>query len=161
MVEHGKLPSTTLAGGEGSYARGTALAVDATAVRVVLDPNAKPPWTSLEEQGLENQLKALGPAFDDGGSGYTTAAGYSPIYYGLEAVPYAAARDSSIFTRLWLMRLLSALMAAGTAALAFLFARELFPAVPWAAPVAGIAVAVEPMFAFLGGAVNNDNLLIL
>src|SRR5207244_1886754 len=88
------------------------------------------------------------------------AAGYSPLYYGMEVVPYWAARDASLFTRLWLMRVLSALMAAVTAALAFLLARELAPSVPWAAPVAGLAVAFQPMFAFIGGAVNNDNLLI-
>jgi 4-amino-4-deoxy-L-arabinose transferase-like glycosyltransferase len=66
-----------------------------------------------------------------------------------------------VFTKLWLLRLVSALMIAGSAAFAFRFAREILPSVPWAAPVTGLAVALEPMLAFVGGAVNNDGVLIL
>jgi 4-amino-4-deoxy-L-arabinose transferase-like glycosyltransferase len=103
----------------------------------------------------------LGAAADDGGGGYTTAAGYSSLYYGAEAAPYALGQSSTIFSRLWLMRVLSALMMAFTAAFAFLFARELAPSISWFAPVAGLAVAFQPMLAFVGGSVNNDNLLFV
>jgi 4-amino-4-deoxy-L-arabinose transferase-like glycosyltransferase len=75
--------------------------------------------------------------------------------------PYAAGESLDIFGRLWLMRLLSALLAAATAGCVFLFAREMLPSVSWGGLVAGLAVAFEPMFAEIGGAVNNDNLLFL
>jgi hypothetical protein len=160
IVERGELPSTSPeGGGEGSYTLGLELAVAQTALGVVQNPTARPPWTEAEEQQWRSADSALGARRDDGGGGYTTVAGYSPLYYGIEAIPYAAGK--SVFTRLWLMRLPSALMIAGAAAFAFLFVRELLPNVPWAAPVAGLAVAFEPMLGFIGGALNNDALLIL
>jgi hypothetical protein len=160
LVERGETPSTSpTGGGEGSYTRGAALAIERTAVGVVQNKAGKPPWTREEERSLDDAEAALGRHAEEGGGGYTSVAGYSPLYYAAEAIPYAAGND--IFTRLWLMRLLSALMIAGAAAFSFLFARELAPSIPWAAPVAGLAVAFEPMLAFMGGAVNNDALLFL
>ena len=40
---------------------------------------------------------------------------------------------------------------------AFLIVRELMPRQPWAAVAAGLLVAFQPMFGFMGGAINNDN----
>ena len=162
IVERGDLPLRSVAaGGEGSYTRGTAVAVDRTAVGVVQNRFGRPPWTEAEQRSIEDQIAQLGPAANDDGGGYTTAAQYSPLYYGLEAGPYALARHSSIFDRVWLMRLLSGLLVAASVAFVFLFARELFPTVSWAAPAAALVAAFEPMLAFMGGAVNNDNLLFL
>jgi hypothetical protein len=160
IVERGKLPDTSpKLGGGGSYTLGLALAIEQTALGVVQNPAARPAWTKAEEQQWRSADSALGARRDDDGGGYTTVAAYSPLYYGVEALPYAA--GEGIFTRLWLMRLLSGLMIAGAAAFAFLFARESLPSVSWAAPVAGLAAAFEPMLGFIGGAVNNDALLIL
>jgi hypothetical protein len=159
LVERGELPSTSVEGGEGSYTLGEALAVERTAVGVVQNPAGRPPWTELEEDQWRSADQALGERRDQGGGGYTSIAAYSPIYYGMEALPYMA--GNSIFSKLWLMRLLSALMIAATAFFAYLFARELLPNVPWAAPAAGLVVAFQPMLGFMGGAVNNDALLIL
>jgi hypothetical protein len=161
IVERGELPSTSLTGGEGSYTLGTALAVDRTAVGVVQNVFGRPAWTSLEEREWKSADAALGSRRDDGGGGYTTVSSYSPVYYGLEVVPYVAGRGSDVFTRLWLMRLMSALMIAGAAFFSYLFAREIAPSVSWVAPVAGLAVALHPMLGFMGGAVNNDALVIL
>ncbi len=57
-----------------------------------------------------------------------------------------------------LVRMLSALMGAGTVICAWLLARELFPERPalWAGTAA--FNAFTPMFVFIGGAINNDNL---
>ena len=161
LVERGRVPSTERIRGETPYTGEEQEAVDRTAVGVVQNPAGRPPWTELQEQQVADAIADLGSRARAGGGGLTAASAYPPSYYALEAVPYAAGRDSTIWTRIWLMRLLSALMAAGSVALAFLFVREMLPSVPWAAPAAALAVACEPMFAFIGGAVNNDSLLIL
>jgi predicted membrane protein DUF2142 len=47
-----------------------------------------------------------------------------------------------------------------TVAFSFLFVRELVPRPAWAPVVGGLAVALQPELAFIGGAVNNDNGLV-
>jgi 4-amino-4-deoxy-L-arabinose transferase-like glycosyltransferase len=66
-----------------------------------------------------------------------------------------------LLDRLVFMRLLSALMAAGTALAIFLFLRELFPGTPWVWSVGALAAAFQPTFGFISGGVNSDNLLFL
>jgi hypothetical protein len=146
----------------GSFSAQEELAIEFTALGIVQQRQAKPPWTEVafdEWSSANKTIKQARPYLI--GGGYNTTASYSPFYYALEAGPYAAGKSLDIFGRLWLMRLLSALLAAATAGCVFLFAREMLPTVPWAGLVAGLAVAFEPMFAQIGGAVNNDNLLIL
>jgi 4-amino-4-deoxy-L-arabinose transferase-like glycosyltransferase len=82
-----------------------------------------------------------------------------PLYYALEAVPYLASPSHNFLDRLLLMRLFSAVCAALTVLATFLFLRELFPGTPWAWTVGALGVAFQPMFAFISGGVNNDNLL--
>ena len=84
-----------------------------------------------------------------------------PLYYAIEAVPYRVARSVDFFDRLLLLRLVSALMGAFTVACTFLFVRELLPRRPWAWTVGALAVAFQPMFGFMSGSVNNDNLLYM
>jgi 4-amino-4-deoxy-L-arabinose transferase-like glycosyltransferase len=57
-----------------------------------------------------------------------------------------------------LARLLSVLMGAVTVWLTYRIALELFPDRPWLALGAAAANAFTPMFIFISGAVNNDNL---
>jgi hypothetical protein len=59
------------------------------------------------------------------------------------------------------MRLLSALMAAGTVLAIFLFLRELLPRSPWAWTVGALVVAFQPTFDFIAAGVQADNLLFL
>lgn len=59
-----------------------------------------------------------------------------------------------------LVRLLSALMSAGAVLFTYLLAREFFEDEPSRLFAAGV-VAFTPMFAFISGAVNNDNLASL
>ena len=91
----------------------------------------------------------------------TTATNQPPLYYALEAVPYWISPSNDLLTRLVFMRLLSALMAAGTVLAVFLFLRELLPHTPWAWTVGALMVAFQPMFDFIGAGVNGDNLLYL
>lgn len=57
-----------------------------------------------------------------------------------------------------LIRLLGVLMGSGTVLCTYLLARELRPQWPWLAVAAAALVAFNPMFLFISGAVNNDNL---
>jgi 4-amino-4-deoxy-L-arabinose transferase-like glycosyltransferase len=57
-----------------------------------------------------------------------------------------------------LVRLFSVVLGAVTVAMTYLLARELFPSRPWLAFVAAAFTAFNPMFLFISGSVNNDNL---
>jgi 4-amino-4-deoxy-L-arabinose transferase-like glycosyltransferase len=115
----------------------------------------RPPWLSRDERLWAQRQHRERPAPDDGG-GQVAVAPYTPFYYAVAAPAYLAAHGQSIWSRLFLARLLSALLGALTAACVFLVVRELAPSAPWAAAAAGLLVAFHPMFASLSGAVNND-----
>ena len=162
LVELHRRPYTDPLKPGGSHSAETNLALIYTAVGIVEQPERRPPWTKYEEDEYEAQNETIAQRQPDlVGGAWTTVAAYSPLYYAPAAPLYAIAEDASVFTRLWLMRVASALMMAGTAVLAFLIGRELLPRVSYAGVVSGTAVALQPMLAQLGGAVNNDNLLIL
>lgn len=57
-----------------------------------------------------------------------------------------------------IVRFLSVGMGLGTVLLTYLLARELFPAQPVLALAAAVFTGFNPMFAFISGAINNDNL---
>jgi Predicted membrane protein (DUF2142) len=52
-------------------------------------------------------------------------------------------------------------MGAITVLFVFMFVRELLPARRWAWPAAALLVAFQPLFGFMSGGVNNDDLLYL
>ncbi len=87
-----------------------------------------------------------------------TATADPPLYYALAAVPYALGGES-VLTKLALMRLLSALLGALTVGLVFMFLRELLPATPRAWAAGALLVALQPLFGFMSGGVNDDSLL--
>ena len=115
--------------------------------------------TPAEDHGLREALAANPSPVGPGGS--TSVTNQPPLYYALEAVPYWLSPSSNILVRLELMRLLSALMAACTVLLVFLFLRELLPRVPWAWSVGALVVAFQPTFCFIAAGVQGDNLLFL
>jgi 4-amino-4-deoxy-L-arabinose transferase-like glycosyltransferase len=96
-----------------------------------------------------------------GPGGLTSVTDQPPLYYALEAIPYWLSPSSNILTRLAFMRLLSALMAAGTVLMVFMFLRELFRSTPWTWTVGALAVAFQPTFDFISAGVQGDNLLFL
>jgi predicted membrane protein DUF2142 len=124
---------------------------------VIGRPQIRGIFTAYEDRMLRRELASrLSPV---GPGGTTSASNQPPLYYTLEAVPYLLSPSSDILTRLGLMRLLSALIAAGTVLVIFMFLRELFPRSPWAWTVGALAVAFQPTFAFIAGSVQGDNLL--
>jgi hypothetical protein len=117
----------------------------------------RPIWSERRDADLRRTLAAHLSRVEKGGAG--PAAAYPPLYYAYEALGYRAAEGANLLDRLLVMRLLSALLAAATAGFVLLFVRELLPGSPRAWALGGLAVAFQPLLGFLGGGVNNDNLL--
>jgi hypothetical protein len=84
-----------------------------------------------------------------------------PLFYALQVIPYRLMPSGKVLDKLAAMRFLSALMGAATVLLAFLFLRELLPGTRWAWPAGALLVAFQPLFGFMSGGVNNDDLLYL
>ncbi|HVW18011.1 MAG TPA: DUF2142 domain-containing protein [Solirubrobacteraceae bacterium] len=90
-----------------------------------------------------------------------TASGNPPLYYLLGAAVYRISPSTTLLNRIFLLRLMSALMSALTALLVVLFVRELMPSAPWAWAAGGLAAAFQPTFGAISGAVNADSLLFV
>ena len=71
---------------------------------------------------------------------------------------YLASPWQDLLHRLWLMRIVSALLAAVTTVFVFLFLREVLSE-PWTWTVGALAVAFQPVFGFMSSGVNPDALL--
>ncbi len=158
VAQTGKLPPQTLGTLQYSPQEYTALdalyffdTIGRVQMRGVLTP--------AEDHGLREALSANPSPVGPGGS--TSVTNQPPLYYALEAIPYWLSPSSNILVRLEFMRLLSALMAACTVLLVFLFLRELLPRVPWAWTVGALVVAFQPTFCFIAAGVQGDNLLFL
>jgi hypothetical protein len=115
--------------------------------------------TPAEDHALRAAIAANPSPLSQGGS--TPVTNQPPLYYALEAVPYWLSPSHEILTRLFFMRLLSALMAACTVLAIFLFLRELWPGTPWTWSVGALTVAFQPTFNFIAAGVQGDNLLFL
>jgi 4-amino-4-deoxy-L-arabinose transferase-like glycosyltransferase len=115
--------------------------------------------TPEENEALEAGIATHPSPVGEGGT--SSATNQPPLYYALEAIPYWLSPSSNILTRLALMRLLSALMAACTVLAVFLFLRELLPGSPWTWTVGALVVAFQPTFDFIAAGVHGDNLLFL
>jgi 4-amino-4-deoxy-L-arabinose transferase-like glycosyltransferase len=139
-------------------------AADATlgAIRfyqIIGDSHNPAPLSQLEQRGVEQvERKHLSNL---GSGDALSATNNPPLYYLLEAVPYKLASGASVLDRLAAMRVLSALMGAITVLLIYLFLSELLPAYPWAWAAGALVAAFQPLFGFMSGGVNNDNLLYL
>ena len=124
---------------------------------VLWHPENHPIASKAQQRRLEHDL-AMGLA-RTGHGGAGGAAPQPPVYYALQAIPYALGASGSLLDRLALMRLLSALMAGLTALFVYLFVREALPGVAWAWAVGGLGVALAPLLGFMSGAVNPDAML--
>jgi hypothetical protein len=157
LAETGKLPpqQATLQYSPEEYAALNSLFFFDTIGR----PQMRGIFTSAEDRALRDALAQHPSPVGTGGS--TSITNQPPLYYALEAIPYWLSPSHNILARLELMRLFSALLAACTVLLVFLFLRELLPRVPWAWTVGALAVAFQPTFCFIAAGVQGDNLLFL
>ncbi|MDO9408784.1 DUF2142 domain-containing protein [Patulibacter sp.] len=85
-------------------------------------------------------------------------AGNPPLYNYVTAVPYLAAKatGATVEGRMMAMRLTTALIGALAVLFVLLFLRELLPRRPVAVVVGALAVALQPVYGWLAGTVNND-----
>jgi hypothetical protein len=135
------------------------LLVDVTGwKRISRRPDNRVAGTAASQQLLQRTVDLHTPSLGEGG--YTTITNNPPLYYGLAAIAYRLTPSDSLPNRIHAMRLLSVLLAAVTVLFAFFFLRELLPGTPWAWTVGGLAVAFQPMFGFVSGGVNSDDLLL-
>lgn len=118
----------------------------------------RPSWSRADDAELRKRLARPLPPDPRGAR---SAAGSEPLYYGLVALATWPASRLDAIDELYVMRLLSGLLAGLTASLTTLFLAEVFRRVSRAVLVGGLAVGGHPVVAFLGGGVNNDNLLLV
>ncbi len=141
-------PTTERFGPElGAYMGGTGFA------QAFQRKDGRPAWTAAEQQQLERAL-----AMSRGRpvpNGWSTASSQPPLYYAAVAtvstIVGGDARD-----RLLIGRLLSALLVAFALVGAMVFARATVPSAGGLVAIGGLIVATNPLFAFLGGALNPD-----
>jgi 4-amino-4-deoxy-L-arabinose transferase-like glycosyltransferase len=124
---------------------------------VIGNPDQRTIGTEAQDHALRRALARQPSRHGQGGA--SSATNQPPLYYALAAIPYWLSPLHDILARLALMRLLSALLAAGTVLCVYLLLRELLPGSPWAWTVGALAVAFQPTFMFIAAGVHGDNLL--
>ncbi|HEY6638978.1 MAG TPA: DUF2142 domain-containing protein [Solirubrobacterales bacterium] len=115
------------------------------------------PGTATYHENLERAANS--PASPRSEGGYTTDTNNPPLYYFGAAAIYHLSPWTALPDRVHILRLFSALLAATTVLLIFLFLRELLPGTPWAWAVGALAVAFQPMFGFTSSGVTSDTIL--
>jgi Predicted membrane protein (DUF2142) len=120
-------------------------------------PQNRPLWSAASARAVQRELSQ--PLRRRGNGDAGAATNEPPLYYSLEAAPYALASNGTLLDRIAVMRLLSALFAGATALFTFLFIREALPGTPWAWTVGAVGVALVPMLGSVSGVLNPDALL--
>jgi 4-amino-4-deoxy-L-arabinose transferase-like glycosyltransferase len=156
LAETGRPPDSTPSA-RSPYASDEGLALAATRhFATVTGSFGLPPWAPLEVARYREALAAQEPPRDDGG-GYAVATSvHSPVYYSLLVPGYELGRGGGTFAELFWTRMISALLGIIVPLCAYGVVRELAPARRRLAVTAGLLVALDPMFSFISGAVNND-----
>jgi 4-amino-4-deoxy-L-arabinose transferase-like glycosyltransferase len=93
-----------------------------------------------------------------GAGGPTTLLHRSPLYYLLGLPFFALVAGKDLVTQLYTLRLLSVILGMLTVLIAWCTARELFPDDDFMRIGVPAFIALLPMFAFMAGSVNSDNL---
>jgi 4-amino-4-deoxy-L-arabinose transferase-like glycosyltransferase len=115
--------------------------------------------TTAQQRRFVRRLDVAAEEPREGSPAAGVATSQPPLYYALEAIPYAIGYDGNLLTRLTLMRLFSALFAGLTALFVYLFVREALPASRSGAVAAGLGIAFAPLLGFMSGSLNPDSLL--
>jgi 4-amino-4-deoxy-L-arabinose transferase-like glycosyltransferase len=123
---------------------------------VVGRPGERSTPSTYYDRGVDAVMGS--PPSSAGQGGFIESSSQPPLYYALEAGVYLASPWKDLLHRLWLMRLVSALLAATTTLFAFMFLREVLRE-PWTWTVGALAVAVQPLFGFVSSGVHPDALM--
>jgi len=157
VAERGTLPRHVPPEGQLSPAEDTTLAALGF-YQIVGEAQNPAPFSQLQQDRIEAAARAHLATRGSGDA--LSATNNPPLYYALAAVPYKLA-GGSVLDRLAAMRVLSAFMSAITVLLVYLFLMELLPGSPWAWSAGALMAALQPLFSFISGGVNNDDLLYL
>ncbi len=158
VAERGTLPRAVPPEGKLSPAQDATLGAIGF-YEIVGEAKNPAPMSELQQRAVEAVSRER---LSTRGSGNAlSATNNPPLYYALEAVPYKLAGSGTVLDRLAAMRVLSALMGAVTVLLVYLFLVELLPGRRWAWSTGALVAAFQPLFGFMSGGVNNDDLLYL
>jgi 4-amino-4-deoxy-L-arabinose transferase-like glycosyltransferase len=124
---------------------------------VVLIKGAKPDWSPLSEREWLRDSPAA--PRNDGGGG-NAAADYPPGYYLYEMLAYKLASSSDLISRLYVMRLFSAVWLLVTTVAAWLLAGELLGRNRLLQLVSAATIGLWPMLTFISSAINPDAMLV-
>jgi Predicted membrane protein (DUF2142) len=159
LAETGKLQSSTK--GYSGVSSELATALVQLNLRSSLGvPSAKPAWTAADQAYWRSYESRVTHKDRANGDGPSIFAKNPPLYYAYLAVPYELFRGADLFTRLFFMRMASALLYLAAVALTWLMAREVFGRRLWPCTLATAAVALLPKLAFMGGVLNPDIMLV-
>jgi 4-amino-4-deoxy-L-arabinose transferase-like glycosyltransferase len=156
VAERGTLPHHVVPEGKLSPAEDAILAI--VFYQVVGHTQNPSPFSELQQRtinAVERQRLST-----RGSGDALSATNNPPLYYALQAIPYKIV-GGTVLDRLAAMRVLAALMGAATVLLVFLFLAELLPGQRWAWTAGALVAALQPLFGFMSGGVNNDGLLYL
>jgi 4-amino-4-deoxy-L-arabinose transferase-like glycosyltransferase len=155
LAETGRVPNKP---GEGVFSGQEAVLLEAVDFNGVVGRKRDRPPSRLS---LQRNVERVNGAESSrvGAGGTSEATSQPPLYYAYESLGYLASPWNGLLERLWLMRVLSALLTAVTVVFVYLFLRELFPDAAWAWTVGALAVAFQPLLGFMGGGVHPDVLL--
>ena len=154
LVERGELPGS----GENQVSTEQRLSMDFTNTdETVFFREAKPEWTPAVERSWERLESEAARA--DGGAPNATDE-YPPAYYLYESVAYALTQSEGIFTRVYAMRLFSAVWLLVTTTAAWLLAGEIFRRHRPRQLVTAAAVGLWPMLTFISASLNPDAMVV-
>ncbi len=158
VAERGTVPRQVLPEGRLSPAEDATLGALGF-YQIVGEPHNPAPMSALQQNAIEAVGREPLSTLGDGDA--LSATNNPPLYYVLEAVPYKLGSSGTVLDRLALMRVLSALMSAVTVLLVYLFLSELLPGRRWAWSAGALVAAFQPLFGFISGGVNSDDLVYL
>jgi 4-amino-4-deoxy-L-arabinose transferase-like glycosyltransferase len=155
LAETGKVPNKP---GQGVFSQQESTLLDALNFNGVVGRKRDRPvaWRSIDR--YVDSVNGGDPRRASAG-GTSESSSQPPLYYAYESLGYLASPWNGLLERLWLMRVLSALLTGATVLFVYMFLRELLPDAPWAWTVGGLAVAFQPLLGFIGGGVHPDVLL--
>lgn len=125
--------------------------------RIIGRAAEKAPDSSSQEAAIRAAERSN--PHEPGNGNAETASNNPPLFYALEVPVFLATRHLGLLGQVTCMRLLSALLSAISALLAYLFVRELMPGHARAGYAGGLACAAQPVLGFVGSGVNPDSLL--
>lgn len=127
----------------------------------VLNDTSRVRWDAAFQRDYQ-RAESGEPSRGNGGGFTESASGHSPLYYSLAAVPYTFLASGLDLAELNVaMRVFTALLASLIAGLAVWCAALLLPNRQMAWWLAGMLVALQPVFSSISGTVNNDTLVNL